>query len=101
MYLKTVKYHFIGLIQNTFRGVLIRIHLYKYYFNHQLKHRKGKCIECGNCCWKIQPTRRCENKMLDGKCSIYFTDKRPRNCKDQPINNLDIFLMNCKGYTFK
>jgi len=100
LHLKTVKYHFLELTLNIFKGLLHRTHLYNFYIKRQLKKRIGNCVSCGNCCWDVQPIKRCPH-YKNKKCDRYFSDSRPIDCKNSPLNNLEVKLVGCKGYEFK
>lgn len=66
------------------------------------KNRKGKCINCGECC---KLPNKCiflginKNINKESYCKIYKL--RPIQCRKYPRTNNEFITQNTCGYTFK
>lgn len=66
------------------------------YAEYKIRKRRGKCLDCGNCCFNHQEMRYCIHRK-NGKCEVY----EERKCnKFFPLDNLDVKIVGCKGYYF-
>lgn len=94
--MKSISWHILS-IYNILRHNFMRIPIIgRKYAEYKIRKRRGKCLDCGNCCFNHQEMRYCIHRK-NGKCEVY----EERKCnKFFPLDNLDVKIVGCKGYYF-
>ena len=102
LFLKTLYWHWICLVNGLQKGLLIRLGLYNKYKAYWIKRRIGHCVSCGHCCWDWNNMERCKNYDEENhRCKIHNSCERPQHCIDAPINPIEVEICKCQGYSFK
>lgn len=73
-----------------------------WYIIRSLKVRQGECGDCNKCCQLhfLSYQGNCKY-FIDGKCSVYKTDKMPTLCWLYPFDEKDIWQENKDKCRFK
>ena len=70
------------------------------YLAYKQSNRTGECLRCGNCCmWNVTKGYCNHFNPRNHKCRINGT--KGMVCRMFPIDDMDMFITNCKGYKFK
>jgi len=99
--IKWFRWRLFGIYQIIRSKILMRlpVKIRDSYVQFKIKNRTGKCLQCGQCCWWDVTRKYCDNFDEKNKiCKIQNT--KNFSCKTFPIDNLDLFMANCKGFSF-